>query len=202
MPRTATTNVYKFSELSERAQKKALETYRYINVEFGNWYEPTYDHFKEEFAEPAGFEVTKMYFTGFASQGDGAMFEGHVTDFTPFIQNINPHVKKAIEKGAVQLSWSVTHAGHYYHEYCSDIEFDTGDNYPCKYLGQGNWSGNIYSELQKVGQAIKERYYGLCRKLYRLLEEEHGSETEDEQVRETIEINNYEFKADGSRFKD
>ncbi len=37
--KTVTYNTYKFEELSEEAQEKAIEKLRYINVEDGSWYE-------------------------------------------------------------------------------------------------------------------------------------------------------------------
>src|SRR5512135_2350510 len=84
---TTTRTLYKFEELSEEAQQKALEK----QAEFeGENFEPDFDWYAN-IAEAFGLDIrqtrkTRMdnthfyaptiYYSGFWSQGDGACFEG------------------------------------------------------------------------------------------------------------------------------
>lgn len=72
MPRTIT--VYAFYELSDEAKENAREWYRTHGLDYEWW-----DYVEEEFKEIMailGFDISKTYFRGFWSQGDGASFEG------------------------------------------------------------------------------------------------------------------------------
>lgn len=72
-----TVKTYKFSELDEKVQEKLLDKNRYYHVEDTWWYESTYEDWKEKL-ECIGFENPKIYFSGFSSQGDGAVFDADV----------------------------------------------------------------------------------------------------------------------------
>jgi hypothetical protein len=54
MPRTIRVKIYKFSELTEHNQKKVLEKYYDINVDY-NWWESTYDD-----AEQIGLKINEF----------------------------------------------------------------------------------------------------------------------------------------------
>src|SRR4051812_14748392 len=68
------TKVFKFDELDDDAKERARQWYREGAFDYG-WWEHVYDDAKECLAL-AGFSVDKIYFSGFASQGDGACFGG------------------------------------------------------------------------------------------------------------------------------
>src|SRR5947209_17753759 len=70
-------NLYTFEELAPAAQKKVVERERFINVDDAFWYEPIIEDWTEEL-EHRGFEQTKILFSGFGSQGDGACFTATV----------------------------------------------------------------------------------------------------------------------------
>lgn len=195
--RTARVKVYKFEGLSKEAQQKAIESMRDINVDY-EWWDFTYDGFKED-AKEAGFDVDKIYFSGFASQGDGAMFEGEVNDITNFISNLNPHVQRVIKAGRMNISWSVVHRGHYYHSHCTEISFDAGD-YPGYFVSGKGWQGNFQDNMDKLEETISDAYHDLCHKLYRTLEKEYDYLTSNEAIKDTIIANEYEFTKDGKQF--
>ena len=94
MARTIKTTVYDVHELGERAKEKAREWYIYdVLSSSGIWYDQVFDDFEETCAI-LGITVLKrtqtcrinnrditrsqrcIWFSGFASQGDGACFEG------------------------------------------------------------------------------------------------------------------------------
>ena len=69
---TTKTKIYEFEELDEAVQEKAIEKFYDLNIHEG-WWDSVYEMYKED---ETGFDIDKIYFSGFASQGDGAMFEG------------------------------------------------------------------------------------------------------------------------------
>ncbi len=77
--RTIKTKVYTFDELSDSAKQKALDKHRYMEVEYPEWWDCTYDDFIEQVALK-GYSVAykDINFSGFSCQGDGACFRGRV----------------------------------------------------------------------------------------------------------------------------
>lgn len=195
--KTIKLNLYKFAELSDTAKGIAVEKFRDINVE-ENWYETVYDDFKEK-AKDFGFEIDKIYFSGFSSQGDGAMFEGSIIDFTKFLDNISPHVKKIIGNKCLDLDCKFTHSGFYYHEKSVYINFTSG-NIPGKYTAGKGWQGNIQTNMDILEENIQKQYESFCRDLYKALEKECDYLTSDKVIIETIEANEYDFTIDGKLY--
>ena len=134
--RNVTTTAYNFEELSKEAQKTAIENNYYYNVEFDDWYQYVYDMFDEVLEDKYGIKATKHYFSGFSCQGDGAMFEGHISDWVKFTNHfdISTGIKKLINEDINCLTWN--HTGRYYHyncvsfseDYISDIENEVSYN--------------------------------------------------------------------------
>lgn len=122
-----TIKVKNYSELDLETRAKVLDKYRHINVD-DDWYEHIYEAFKEK-AE--GFEVSKIYFSGFSSQGDGAMFEG----------------RYLLDEGY----WEVRHRGHYYHAYSRNVNTDLPEEQEKlidqQYLELCHW---LYKELEQA----------------------------------------------------
>ena len=58
--REITVKAYKFDELSEEAQERALNDLRYINVEF-NWWEDSYDTIRIA-GKLLGLDIDGIYF--------------------------------------------------------------------------------------------------------------------------------------------
>jgi hypothetical protein len=192
-----TVNTYSFDELSEEAKKHAIEKLCDINTDY-EWYDCTIDDFKDR-AREKGFDVDKTYFSGFWSQGDGAMFEGSVDFHVWKPTNIHPLVIKCIDNGLISLSWSVKHRGHYYHSKCRYIDFDYG-NVPYTWKSNYGATGRIIDEMTKIEAQLEEDFTELCADLYRSLEEEYEYQTSEEAIIETIEANEYEFTEDGDLF--
>jgi hypothetical protein len=197
MARTVRTKVYKFNELSEQAKEKVIDNLWDINVDY-DWYELTIDGLKERGKEK-GFDIDNIYFSGFSSQGDGAMFEGTVNDFTLFMEGINPHVQKVIKNKGLDISWSVKHRGHYNHSGCREISFDAG-NYPGYYISGKGWQGNFQYNMDMLESNIESAFEDYCAHIYSTLEKEYEYLTSREQIIESIESNEYEFTQDGKIF--
>jgi len=200
MARTIRTKVFKFNELkSEDAKQKAIESFYDINVDFTDWHEYIIDEFKEN---ETSFDITKVYFSGFWSQGDGAMFE-----YNGISQNLVnsiidglklPNWKKNVLKHCSYVNASGKHRGHYYHENCCSHSINIErDNNAYEYE---NIDALIDFYTDEIESKIIEQYQKLCQNLYRKLEKEYEYLTSKEQIIESINANEYEFTHDGRRF--
>src|SRR5437660_717973 len=74
---TVSVNLYAFGELAPEVQRKVVERERFINIEDAYWYEPIIRDWTEQL-EKLGFQNTRILFSGFGSQGDGACFEARI----------------------------------------------------------------------------------------------------------------------------
>lgn len=191
--RTEALHIYTYEELSDEAKAKARDWYR-NGDDF--WAECVIDDAKEV-AALMGWEIDKVYYSGFWSQGDGACFEGIMRYNKGCAKLVKAYTNDA-ELNRIAKAWqslqrrnfyaleaSVKHRGHYQHEMCT--EFDCGDtrhNY--------GWLQNPEAE-----DDIKEIARDFMRWIYKRLEAEYEYSVSDEVVAENIIANGYEFTEDG-----
>ena len=192
--RTIEQTVYSFTELSEAVQQKVIEKNYDINV-YDDWYEFIHESFIEE---NKYFEVDNIHFSGFWSQGDGAMFEYSgikqelVDEFIDSL-NLSP-MRKGWLKNNIHASCKGNHVGHYYHENCCNHsiywEVDNGDLH---------WTTTFYQWLESFIEDFEsfviDKYKDMCRDLYRDLEREYEYLTSEDGIIETM--NEYEFFENG-----
>jgi hypothetical protein len=213
MPKTHTITTYQFDELDAKAQNRALGDCRDVNVDGGSeWYDATIE-MAAEIADMLGIDTRvkkvrcgdgkercepAIYFRGFASQGDGACFEGTYQHAEDALERVTAELPReeslhaiAAQLEAIQAAnagkiiATIKHRGHYYHEMSAEIEVshDDGDEL------------TVGTE-DEVVEALRN----VMRWIYRTLEHEHEWLTADEQVRDTITANEYEFLQDGRRY--
>jgi hypothetical protein len=183
--------------------KDLLEKYRYINVDHDDWWDCTYDTFKQDM-EAVGIQVNKMYFSGFWSQGDGACFEGFVADWRLFLPAVGYDNGALIDFARHYWTFSVTHSGHYYHENCTHFDSDlpnTDDTDEETYLTMfspyqhGDFRAKAWVAVLKTFDYSKfedeftEVFKSHMRDLYRRLETDHDYLTSDEAVWDVIVAN-------------
>lgn len=212
MPRQQVTTVYQFDELAdERAKERAREWYRSGALDY-EWWDHVYDDAKECLAL-AGFSVDRIYFSGFSSQGDGACFEGswHARDAKP-VKAMKEHAPKdktlhaiaaemrAIAKMRPDASMSVKQRGHYNHEGCTEFsvnadgpEWEDGEA-----RANAEWDA-IRVRDAEIAERIKEASRDAMHWIYSRLQAEYEYLMADEQVDESIRVNEYEFNEDGTR---
>ena len=192
--RTIETVVYTFEELSDEAKQVALDRHREINAHDG-WWDCIYEDLHDK-AEKAGFEVQDIYFSGFWSQGDGAMFT---------YNGLNDNILKGFvaqsdlseEDKQLILSQGVVngkglHRGNYYHE-------RSCDHYV--YLESNEQASDLIEGLADVFEEyVIEVYETLCGQLYSSLNKYYDELTNDEAVAETLVDNGYEFTESGRMF--
>ena len=186
---------YSFNELSESAKEKALDDMRVNWLDY-EWWDFVYDDAKT-IADLMGIEIYNIWFSGFSSQGDGACFEGSysykkgsvkaVKSYAPQdkeLHNIAESLAEVQKRNFYQLSASVSHRGHYYHAYCTDISVSRdSDNY------------------QDVSEDDQDIVIDLLRDfmnwIYARLESECEYQLSDEVITENIINNGYEFTKNG-----
>lgn len=187
-------------EVAEREVSQALlDKYRNINVEHVDWWDSTYECFKEDMEEQ-GIAVENMYFSGFWSQGDGACFEGYIEDITMFLdKNYKPEdypiIRMVVANGG-RVRLSVRQSGHYYHENCTafSIDADMPSNViptPTDFheLIAEEYDKKMDDELIDFEKESTEVFKNFMRKLYHDLEQEYDYLTSDDAVAESIRAN-------------
>jgi hypothetical protein len=194
----------RFDALPQAHKDKLLDKYRDWNTEHIDWWDSTYDMFKHDM-EQIGIEVDSMYFSGFWSQGDGACFEGSVTDWGKFLTAVGYTESALINHAEHHFSFSVKQQGHYYHENCtwftSDMplpehneDMDFAEHY-APHLEEDSIQEAVwlvllsgYSE-SSFDTEFTELFKDKMRELYRLLEQEHDYLTSDEAILDSLEAN-------------
>jgi hypothetical protein len=198
MPKTVEIQVYQFEELNPKAKERARNWFR-ESIQQNDWWGEVYEDAKQ-CAVRLGVDIDKIYFTGFASQGDGACFTGtwqhsaKPEGFTTFLEAIKDHAPKdyllhdiAARLDAMEgMSTKVTHSGLYYHEYSSNFEVDL-------LLVDEKIQSEKESEL---GSILRN----FMRWIYSQLGKENDYLCSDTYVDETIIANEYDFTKDGRRY--
>lgn len=194
--REITTKVYTFDELSDDAKEKARDWFRQFVFTDSNDWELVYEDAKE-IASLFGLNIQNIYFTGFASQGDGACFKGDysfkpgglraVKAFAP--QDVELHsIVEALQdiqrRNFYQLTATTAHSGHYYHSGCMTVDIERKDG--------KDWSDSARDD-------VKDQLRNFADWVYCQLEAEYNYQMSDEFVDENIRINEYEFTEKGER---
>ena len=184
------------------AQQALIDRYRDINTDH-EWWECTYECFKERM-EAIGIEVDQMYFSGFWSQGDGACFEGQVSNWGLFLKSLGITNGVLVEFARDHWAFSVKHRGHYYHENCTVFDADM----PNPDGEDDEWFIEQYSpykvddfrsvawlavlkefDFSSMEKTFRDAFKDHMRQLYKDLEAEYDDLTSDEAVWDSIVAN-------------
>jgi hypothetical protein len=176
MARTVRTKVYKFDELSEQAQKKALESLYDINVDY-DWWENVCDDAAQIGLKITSFDIDRSSycaaeFTSNATACAEAIKENH-GDGCDTYKTANEFLQ----------SWSSLVA-----KYSDGVRLDVVAE------------GNEYDFDGEADELEKEFLYSLSQDYLKMLRDEYEYQTSEEAVKETIRANEYEFTADGKLF--
>ncbi|MFH1379297.1 MAG: antitoxin of toxin-antitoxin stability system [bacterium] len=212
--RTQKIEIYKFNELSEDAKETARAWYREGGFDYP-WYDYVYEDVNT-IAGLFGLEINTrdiplvsektikepcIYFRGFSSQGDGACYEGlyeykkgglkAVKDYAPVdteLHSIAADLQAIQRRYFYGIKASTKHSGMYYHEYCMNVDADF-------FHPQGGYD---YSLAVEDHDAITDALRRFAKWIYKQLESSFDSMNTDEASDEMLEINEYEFTADGN----
>ena len=213
MPRIIETTVYTVDELSDEAKESARCWYRQAGLH-DEWYDFVYEDF-ESICRILGVTLAttpvrlygggtrdkpQIFWSGFASQGDGASFAGRYSYARGAARAIRAHAPKDTELHRIadelqavqrrnfhQLHASTRQSGRYCHEYSMSIEVERDSP---------TWQPMTDGAEDAVIEALRD----LARWLYRQLRSEYEHQTSDDAVDENLAINELTFTADGTRF--
>jgi hypothetical protein len=164
-------------------------------------YEFEYDTFKEDMAL-IGISVDHILFSGFWSQGDGACFEGSVSDWGLFLASEGYNDPVLIDHLKNNGSFSSYHNDRYFHEYSvsynAEFYLPEHDEDECwiKYFGSGDEfrdavlvaALNRYDHI-KLEDDFQNAFRRHMRDLYGRLEEAYEYMTSDETILENLIAN-------------
>lgn len=141
-----------------------------------------------------------IWFSGFASQGDGACFEGSysyrngashaIRAYAPRdarLAAITDQLQQIQRKNLYALEARLTHRGRYYHEHSMEISVERN-------------SDRYQPPTAEAEDGVSEALQNLARWLYRQLEKEYDHQMSSDVVDEGIIANGYTFTGAGSRF--
>ena len=191
--------------VSSERREKLIEQHRYINVEHEGWWEGVYHNFSEDM-KAVGIGVTRMYFSGFCSQGDGACFEGSLGNALTYLDHHHkgqyPMIRKLLEAGG-DVYVNCEHRGHYYHQNCTEFWADADTltgmlDQPTEFHETivEQWQEELADEMDGFEKAVIEQWRSYMQDLYSKLEDEYDHLTSDEVVWEIIEANELDDEDD------
>jgi arginyl-tRNA synthetase len=182
---------------------KLAEKFHHFNVDH-DWWDSTYDSFKDRMND-VGIEVENMHFSGFWSQGDGACFEGYVSDWNKFLTHMGYEDAPLIKHASHGWSFKVVHQGHYYHENCTSFTSDMplpenvdDENFSIDFSPHhkvGELRDMVWRTLlckyneEKLHDEFVERFKSHMRTLYKELEDEYDHLTSETCILESLNAN-------------
>lgn len=196
--RTIETILYTFDELNDKAKQKAINTNRYINTDYYEWFDCTIEYVTEAL-EKIGFSDVKIMFSGFSSQGDGACFTGKYcyqkgalkaikTEYPQWaeLHTFCEELQTLERKDFYSIRFEISHTGSHCHENATRFDFEDTRN---------DYGKTIYGF---DGSGYKESCRTFMKHIYRSLESEYDELTSDEAVIDAIKSNEYEFLENGA----
>lgn len=214
----ATGDINFWKKTNKKVYNKILDEHRFINVEYHDWYEYTYEYFKNEM-DKIGVAVDDIRFSGFYSQGDGASFTGEVYDVHKFLKKAK--IKTVLSKlddndfGDIYIEFTRT-TSRYVHEKTveANVEFYDGnsdDEDKLQFIlnklnpnvvgyGEKGYYFEDYIEdmRMELEEDISDWLIDTCKDLYEMLNDENDILVSDVQVYETLLSNDYEFDYNGN----
>lgn len=197
---TITYKVFNFDELSEEAKEFAYNKWLEHNHEdFGFHAEWVIENFERDIQE-YGVESSRVHYSGFCSQGDGAMFEGHVVDPTKLIKQLDtssfPDIAKDIEGVFDVAQWK--HRGYYCHE--NSIEYDIRVGPYIDNDENDEYYDLITGQVEAFENSIIEFVRDKCQDLYSQLEKAYEWANSREYFEEENKANEIEYLESGKVF--
>ena len=201
--RTETINIYKFDELNKKAQAKAIENNRYINVDSWEWYHDLLCDFIENTKNNYGIEIEEknIDFSGFSNQGDGASFTSENIDTKKLIEVLHIDFKSNYLKNLF-VEWFNNfeiYRTSFHYSHCHTVAVRWQDNFDYYNGGSHKKLASYFTQkATEIENKLEELKNNLCNELYNNLENEYEFLTSDSIIEDCLINNEYEFYSDGS----
>lgn len=219
MPRTMTIEktVFKFLELSKKAQERALDKFREWACDDSYWYESIYEDTARIFdilgihserlerwhnvtTHKSGTRTVKpdISFSGFCSQGDGASFEGTWNYKRGMVKAIKAYAPQDSELQEIAEGLQEMQRRYFYKLTARMVRRDSHYCHENTIGFEFELDGDTWRNISDdVTGGIEKYMRRLMRWIYRQLEAEYNYQTSDEAITESIEANDYEFDESG-----
>lgn len=192
--KTIRIKIYKFEELTQEAQSKAIEQFRYhenVYLDFFN------DNAIEQINSAGFYDNVKLQYSLGCSQGDGLSFSCKRIEWKTIEPLFTEVLGQGKEKTAKLIfehcSFICTgNDGCYCFASKNDIDF-TFENYNREYANINEVVGNVLAK-------IENKYLELCKELEKQGYSEIEYQQSDTAIQETILANNYDFLKDGTQY--
>jgi hypothetical protein len=200
--RTIRIKIYKFEDLPEASQIKAIEHFQDINTDY-SWWDFCYDDFKHLCATLGiTVDLQKTHFTGFYSQGDGCGFTANI-DIKECLLNVQaekwkeyaPDIDlqfKPVTRHMIRLSGMCS---------CQIVTANRGTDVGIIWNDDAD---DVHANIDKTMVLLRLFFEDLAKvlnqQLYRLLREDYECRVSKEAIIEGITSNDYDFLKDGSVF--
>ena len=178
--REITVKAYKFNELSEAAQERALNAFRDINVEF-NWWEDSYDTIRTA-GKLLGLDIDGIYFDAYLY----CIFDADYEYARGAVKAIQAEFPRATDLHDVARKLQDLQKRHFYSLSCAVREARDMNRYSCFRFGEDY-------DCEDLGDIIDD----FAHWARVLLRDEYKYLTSDEAIQEAIESNGYEFTEEG-----
>ena len=175
--KTIEITLYNFKELSQEAQKKALNELAYTNVEYCNWWESTYYDAENIGLKIDGFDIDRRSYLN-----------------AEFVDSAYSTANKIVKEH-----------GNGCTTYKISKEFITNwDDLVSKY-SDGNFLKEVLQEnndkFDSEADELETDYLNsLCNEYLKMLRNEYEYLTSEKAIIETIEANEYDFTIDGKQY--
>ena len=175
---TTTATVYQYSELSETAKKSAYQRWAENCLDY-EWWECTEESFKE-ILSIFGFNMEKIEFSGFSSQGDGASFFGSGTYKRGWKKAFHDAYGKTVPDGYAEIYRHLCAIDAIQREYFYRIVVDIKRNHYCHYshsramdIQLEDIRGWKWERPLQNDSTVEDNFRLLADELYRMLEREY-----------------------------
>lgn len=178
--------VYQFDELSDEAKEKAREWFRGI-ADDNSWSESVIDDAKS-IGAMIGFDVDRVYWRGFWSQGDGACWTGSVTYSTGCAAAVARECPQDAKIQRIARAWQDLQRRNFYQV---RGKVSANDRYMRTSVGAYRTDDADPVDEDSINQIVSD----FADWIYRALEKEYDYQMSDEAIR----VNEYEFDEEGER---
>lgn len=188
--------LYKFVELSEEAQKTAIEKeVEFLNENFHC--EGLTDLFKEDLKQHYGVDVENVYWSLSYCQGDGVSFEGTFKEelFKKVASRLDRKDLRCfnrvmqVEESFIDMFEIVKTDHHYQHEYTMDVNFNEWLN-----ITSG---GHIERMIENLTEELKNEIRTIAQEMRDSGYKQIEHETSEEYAKERIEEEDNDFYETG-----
>lgn len=163
--------VYKFDELATDTQERLIEDYQENNEDFNDWGSYDIIYQLEEDLKQDGFYNAKIYYTGFYSQGDGAMFEYSGIDLDKFLNDEKKKEFDILLKYNDSIRLICKKEGIYCHEYSINKDEELEEYYIIFESEEEQKKAN--EQFEAFIEVLEEWRVKKCKEIYKSLEEEN-----------------------------